>query len=62
MVEDIDAATEFFAELGLELEGRAPIEGGWADGSHGVGLLFYSSVYAYLAVFHFRVLSSRSSQ
>src|SRR6059036_3914159 len=28
VVEDIDAAIEFFTELGLELEGRAPIEGG----------------------------------
>jgi catechol 2,3-dioxygenase-like lactoylglutathione lyase family enzyme len=31
VVEDIDAAIKFFAELGLELEGRAPIEGDWAD-------------------------------
>jgi catechol 2,3-dioxygenase-like lactoylglutathione lyase family enzyme len=31
VVEDIDAAIEFFVELGLELEGRAPIEGDWAD-------------------------------
>ncbi len=31
VVEDLDAAVEFFAELGLELEGRAPIEGKWAD-------------------------------
>jgi catechol 2,3-dioxygenase-like lactoylglutathione lyase family enzyme len=31
VVEDIEAAIEFFAELGLELEGRAPIEGDWAD-------------------------------
>jgi catechol 2,3-dioxygenase-like lactoylglutathione lyase family enzyme len=30
VVEDIDAAIEFFTELGLELEGRAPIEGDWA--------------------------------
>ena len=32
VVEDIDAAIEFFTELGLELEGRAPIRrrlGGW---------------------------------
>jgi catechol 2,3-dioxygenase-like lactoylglutathione lyase family enzyme len=27
VVADIDAAIEFFTELGLELEGRAPIEG-----------------------------------
>ena len=31
VVEDIDAAVEFFTELGLELEGRARIEGDWAD-------------------------------
>jgi catechol 2,3-dioxygenase-like lactoylglutathione lyase family enzyme len=31
VVADLDAAIEFFAELGLELEGRAPIEGDWAD-------------------------------
>src|SRR5436309_8112847 len=31
VVEDIDAAIEFFTELGLELEGRAPIEGDWAE-------------------------------
>ena len=31
VVEDLDAAIAFFAELGLELEGRAPIEGDWAD-------------------------------
>jgi catechol 2,3-dioxygenase-like lactoylglutathione lyase family enzyme len=27
VVADLDAAIEFFVELGLELEGRAPIEG-----------------------------------
>jgi len=31
VVEDLDAAIEFFTELGLNLEGRAPIEGDWAD-------------------------------
>src|SRR6059058_2473339 len=36
VVEDIDAAIEFFTELGLELEGRAPIEGEWADGITGL--------------------------
>ncbi|MEX1081687.1 MAG: VOC family protein [Halofilum sp. (in: g-proteobacteria)] len=30
VVEDLDAAIAFFSELGLELEGRAPIEGAWA--------------------------------
>src|SRR5215203_5399947 len=36
VVEDIDAAIGFFTELGLELEGRAPIEGDWADGVTGL--------------------------
>jgi catechol 2,3-dioxygenase-like lactoylglutathione lyase family enzyme len=31
VVENLDAAIEFFSELGLELEGRGPIEGPWAD-------------------------------
>ena len=31
VVEDLDAAIAFFAELGLELEARAQIEGPWAD-------------------------------
>ncbi|VTR94333.1 glyoxalase : Glyoxalase OS=Burkholderia gladioli GN=LA03_08920 PE=4 SV=1: Glyoxalase_2 [Gemmata massiliana] len=30
VVEDLDAAIKFFTELGLTLEGRAPIEGDWA--------------------------------
>jgi catechol 2,3-dioxygenase-like lactoylglutathione lyase family enzyme len=30
VVEDLDAAIEFFTELGLTLEGRMPIEGEWA--------------------------------
>lgn len=36
VVEDLDAAVEFFTELGLELEGRAPIEGEWAGGVTGL--------------------------
>jgi catechol 2,3-dioxygenase-like lactoylglutathione lyase family enzyme len=36
VVEDLDAAVTFFTELGLELEGRAPIEGDWADGVTGL--------------------------
>ena len=36
VVENIDAAIEFFTELGLVLEGRAPIEGAWADGVTGL--------------------------
>ena len=31
VVEDLDSAIEFFEVLGLELEGRAPVEGDWAD-------------------------------
>jgi catechol 2,3-dioxygenase-like lactoylglutathione lyase family enzyme len=30
VVESLDAAISFFAELGLELEGRATVEGEWA--------------------------------
>jgi catechol 2,3-dioxygenase-like lactoylglutathione lyase family enzyme len=31
VVESLDAAISFFAELGLKLEGRATIEGEWAE-------------------------------
>ena len=30
VVHDLDAAIAFFTELGMELEGRMPIEGSWA--------------------------------
>jgi catechol 2,3-dioxygenase-like lactoylglutathione lyase family enzyme len=36
VVDDIDAAVNFFIELGLELEGRAPVEGDWATGVTGL--------------------------
>jgi len=36
VVENLDAAIAFFADLGLELEGRAQIEGEWADGVVGL--------------------------
>ena len=36
VVEDLDAAVEFFMDLGLTLEGRAPIEGEWAGRVTGV--------------------------
>jgi catechol 2,3-dioxygenase-like lactoylglutathione lyase family enzyme len=36
VVDDLDAAVAFFAELGMELEGKGQIEGLWAD--HTVGL------------------------
>jgi catechol 2,3-dioxygenase-like lactoylglutathione lyase family enzyme len=31
IVDDLDAAIAFFVELGLELEGRASVEGPWVD-------------------------------
>jgi catechol 2,3-dioxygenase-like lactoylglutathione lyase family enzyme len=31
VVEDLAAATEFFVELGLELQGEGSVEGGWVD-------------------------------
>jgi catechol 2,3-dioxygenase-like lactoylglutathione lyase family enzyme len=39
VVDDLAAAIEFFVELGLELQGEAPVEGEWVDrivGLHGV--------------------------
>ncbi|MCW2924660.1 MAG: Glyoxalase/bleomycin resistance protein/dioxygenase [Thermoleophilia bacterium] len=36
VVADLDAAIEFFVELGLELEGRAMIEGAWSGRVTGV--------------------------
>jgi len=37
VVESLDAAISFFAELGLTLEGRATIEGAWAGRVTGLG-------------------------
>lgn len=31
VVDDLGAAIEFFIALGLELQGRGPVEGGWVD-------------------------------
>jgi catechol 2,3-dioxygenase-like lactoylglutathione lyase family enzyme len=31
VVDDLEAATAFFVELGLELEGEASVEGRWVD-------------------------------
>lgn len=31
VVEDLEAATAFFAELGMELEGETTLEGSWVD-------------------------------
>jgi catechol 2,3-dioxygenase-like lactoylglutathione lyase family enzyme len=36
VVEDLDAAVEFFSEMGLILEGRATIEGDWSGRVTGV--------------------------
>ncbi len=36
VVEDLDAGIRFFQELGLELEGRAPVAGDWADSVTGL--------------------------
>jgi len=37
VVEDLSASVDFFRELGLELEGRADIEGEWAGRVTGLG-------------------------
>jgi catechol 2,3-dioxygenase-like lactoylglutathione lyase family enzyme len=37
VVESLDTAVAFFTELGLTLEGRAPIEGEWAGRVTGLG-------------------------
>jgi catechol 2,3-dioxygenase-like lactoylglutathione lyase family enzyme len=37
VVDDLDEAVDFFRELGLELEGRATIEGEWAGRVTGLG-------------------------
>jgi catechol 2,3-dioxygenase-like lactoylglutathione lyase family enzyme len=31
VVDDLAAATAFFVELGLELQGESPVQGGWVD-------------------------------
>jgi catechol 2,3-dioxygenase-like lactoylglutathione lyase family enzyme len=36
VVDDLEAATAFFVELGMELEGKAPVEGRWVDGVVGL--------------------------
>jgi catechol 2,3-dioxygenase-like lactoylglutathione lyase family enzyme len=37
VVDDLDATVDFFLDLGLELEGRATIEGEWAGRVTGLG-------------------------
>ncbi|WP_298321633.1 VOC family protein [Haloactinopolyspora sp.] len=36
VVDDLDGAIAFFTELGLEMEGKAQIEGAWADRTVGL--------------------------
>ena len=36
VVDDLEAATAFFTELGMELEGEAPVEGRWVDRINGL--------------------------
>lgn len=36
IVDDLDAATDFFAELGMEREGDASVEGSWVDRVNGI--------------------------
>ncbi len=36
VVDDLDAAVAFFAELGMELEGTGQVEGTWADRAVGL--------------------------
>ena len=36
VVDDLEDAVAFFVELGMELEGKAPIEGSWADRVNGI--------------------------
>jgi catechol 2,3-dioxygenase-like lactoylglutathione lyase family enzyme len=36
VVEDLEAAKAFFAELGMELEGETQVEGPWADATVGL--------------------------
>ena len=43
VVEDLAPAIEFFGELGLELEGRALVEGEWAGRVTGVRIIAVST-------------------
>ena len=36
VVDDLDAVIDFFVDLGLVLEGRAPVSGAWADAVTGL--------------------------
>ncbi len=36
VIDDLDAAMAFFAELGMKLEGQRPVEGSWVDRVNGL--------------------------
>jgi len=36
VVDDLDSAIAFFTELGMTIEGKAPIEGPWVDRVNGI--------------------------
>jgi catechol 2,3-dioxygenase-like lactoylglutathione lyase family enzyme len=59
VVEDIDAAIAFFTELGLELEGRATIEGEWAGRVTGLGLQHVEIAMMHTPDGHSRIEMSR---
>jgi hypothetical protein len=56
VVDDLAAATEFFVELGLELQGEGPVEGRWVD--RVVGL---DGVRAEIAMLQTRTVTDDSS-
>src|SRR6476661_9319736 len=69
VVEDLAAAIAFFVELGMELEGKASVEGAWVDqllGLDGVraGLAFLRTPDGHgrveLSTFHTPVAASRA--
>jgi catechol 2,3-dioxygenase-like lactoylglutathione lyase family enzyme len=37
VVDDLDAVIAFFVELGMEVEGRGPVEGAWVERVIGIG-------------------------
>ena len=57
VVDDLAATIDFFRELGLELEGRATIEGEWAgrDRRHGNAVRLHSTL-AYLTLWKPRLI------
>jgi len=59
VVESLDDAISFFAELGLKLEGRAMIEGEWAGRVTGLGLQHVESAMLVTPDGHSRLELSR---